>query len=79
MSPPVARHVSMWATEGWHRTTGHRRYLDRELTKDPGVPLFHILSAGPSSYPCCPETHLAPGVLVWPLSWYSLPSCIPLR
>jgi len=29
--------------------------------------------------PCCPETHLALRVLVYPLSWYSLPSCIPLR
>jgi len=28
---------------------------------------------------CCPETHLAPRMLVEPLSWYSLPSCIPLR
>jgi len=27
----------------------------------------------------CPKTHLASRLLVAPLSWYSLPSCIPLR
>jgi len=30
------------------------------------------------TFPRCPKTHLAPWMLVQPLSWYSLPSCIPL-
>jgi len=27
---------------------------------------------------CCPETHPASRMPVQPISWYSLPSCIPL-
>ena len=32
----------------------------------------------PSS-PCCPETHPGPRMFLRGLSWYSLPSSIPLR
>jgi hypothetical protein len=66
-----------WLREENRRLESENRLLKSRLDDAPSR--RHYTPVQRLRTPRCPETHLAPRMLVQTLTWYSLPSCIPLR